>query len=296
MNETAPNTAQAGLLSWEDLGRQPAGRAFRRSLALLLRRPPDFFGRMAQSGGLHEPVTFFLIVLGALIVLAFPAALALLGLIAPDPAKTPADLYQLQILPSRVCGLLLVLLPLALVAAATVMVLLGTLFQVGGRPFGAGGWEASVSVWLYSGAAALCPVVAAAGLALVVSLVGFLLSLPWPGLRPVAAEVANWATWIASPIAGLVALVLLTRSLACGCAGAFHLEGTQGAAAAVSGLLLVAATVGGCWIIFARRGLAMGLAALALCLIIIGPIAAVRRKSLRGSFDNSELEIHNSHD
>ena len=137
-----PESAR-NLLSWEDLGAQPAGRAFRRSLAELLRRPGAFFRKMALTGGLHEPVAFFAIVLGAVIVLAFPAALAYFVLMQPDPARMAPEVYARYVLAAQGTGLALVLLPVALAAGAGAMVLLGTLFHLAGKPFGARNWEGS---------------------------------------------------------------------------------------------------------------------------------------------------------
>ncbi len=170
--------AAADLLSWEDLGAQPSGRAFRRSLAELLRHPAAFYRKMALTGGLHEPVAFFAVALGAVVVLAFPAALAYYLLMRPDPARMAPEVYARYVLVTQGTGVALVLLPVALAVGAGAMVLLGTVFHLAGKPFGTRNWEGSVSVWLYAGAGALVPLAAALVLLLLVSLAGCLLGVP----------------------------------------------------------------------------------------------------------------------
>ena len=102
------------MLSWENLGAQPPGQAFCQCMWELLVNRRSFFGKMATSGGLHEPLTFFAVVLGAGLLLAFPAALSYFGLSAPDPESLQITVYNAQTLPSKVAGLLVVLLPLVL--------------------------------------------------------------------------------------------------------------------------------------------------------------------------------------
>ena len=94
MTHTPMTQARNDLLDWENLSEVPAGRALRRSLAELLVRPGRFFGKMAISGGLFEPLAFFAVVLGAAILLAFPAALAYVRLAAPDPERVGAAAYS----------------------------------------------------------------------------------------------------------------------------------------------------------------------------------------------------------
>ncbi len=256
--ESAPE-----LLSWEDLGAQPAGRAFRRSLAELLLHPGAFFRKMALTGGLHEPVAFFAFVLGAVIVLAFPAALACFLLMRPDPARMAPEVYARYALAAQGTGLALVLLPVALAAGAGAMVLLGTVFHLAGKPFGARNWEGSVSIWLYAVSGALLPLAAALGLLLVVSLAGCVLGLP--------AAAAHW-TLLGGAGAALVAgLALLLGLTAVGCAEAFELEPVLGAAAAFSGVVAAAvlACAGGLGIGWPGAFCAFALAGLA--------IAALRR-------------------
>lgn len=267
MSQQPATTRDAeGLLSWEDLGAQPAGRAFRRSLGELLRRPGAFFSKMAVSGGLHEPAAFFALVLGGVVVLAFPAALAYFGLMQPDPARVPQEVYARYVLAAQGTGLAVVLLPLVLAVGAGAMLLLGTAFHLAGRLFGARNWEGSVSICLYAAAGALVPLAVALGLLFIVSLGGRLLGLAFPGSQPVAATVAYWALMAGLPAALVAALGLLLGLTAVGCARAFELDPILGAAAAFLGVMVAAALVvgGGLvvgwlgeWAVFALAGLAV---------------------------------------
>lgn len=232
------------MLSWENLGAQPVGRAFRQSMFELLARPRSFFRKMALSGGLHEPLTFFAVVLSAGLLLAFPAALSYFGLCAPDPERVTAEVYSAHTLPARVAGLLVMLVPVVLVAAGAGMVLLGTLFHLAGKPFGSRNWEGSVSVWLYSASAGLAPLVLFLAVAFVVSLAGYLIGIPWPAARETAAHLARW-TWLVLGGAGMLAgAALIVVDAVIGCTHAFELESSQGAGAGVSGLVLVAVALG----------------------------------------------------
>jgi hypothetical protein len=253
------------LLSWENLGVGSAGAAFRRSLAELLVHPGRFFGKMALDGGLFEPLAFLAVVLGAALVLAFPAALAYLQLSAPDPERLGLEAYAAALLPARAAGLLLVLLPLVLAAACTAMVLLGTLFHLGAKPFGAGNWEGSVSVWLYAGGAALVPLAAGVAVVFAVSLAGWLLGLPWPDMQPTAHQIAGWTARILLTAGLLAGAALMVLDAAVGCVRAFGLEPVLGAAAAVSGLVLVGLAAGGTAWVFGHVGPTAGVAVGAGC-------------------------------
>jgi hypothetical protein len=277
----AAGVAEKESLEWENLGAHASGRAFRKSLGELLLRPGRFFRKMALRGGLHEPLTFFGILLGVLILLAFPAALSYFGLTAPDPAETPVEVYQLHTLPSRVTGVLLVLLPVAVVVGVAATALLGSLFHGPAKLFGARNWEGSVSVWAYSSAAALVPPVAVAALIFVVSLAGYLLALAWPGVREPAGDVARWVATAALPAGGLVGLVLLVRNTIKGCSQAFGLDGSPGVAAALSGLLLIAALTVACIAAYRQWGFAGGTIVLGGVLVVAGVPAVLHVTSRR---------------
>ena len=241
---SAAATETQDLLSWESLGTRPATAAFRESLTELIARPREFFSKMARRGGLHEPLTFFIILLCTIVVLSFPAALAHFGVTAPDPAAEPAA-YRAQQVPAQVTGLLLVLLPLAAVVAAALTVVLGSLFHAPGKLFAPTNWEGSVSVWLYSVAGALAPVACATALVLVVSLPGYLLTLLAPATEGALAPIVKWWAYILLPSSALAGLVLLLRGLIVGCINAFETDVGVGLALALSGLLLVLVLVGG---------------------------------------------------
>jgi hypothetical protein len=272
---TEQATAEPGreVLTWEDLGVGSAGTAFRRSLTELLVHPGRFFGKMAVSGGLFEPLTFLAIVLGLVLVLAFPAALAYVKLAAPDPERLGAEVYAAALLPARATGLLLVLLPLVLAAACVAMLLLGTLFHIGAKLFGAHNWEGSVSVWLYAGGAALVPLTAGTAVVLATSLAGWLLSLLWPETQPAAHQAAAWMSRILLAAGLFAGLALVVLDAAIGCARAFGLEPVLGTAAAVSGLVVVGLAVGGTAWVFSHVGAGIGAAVCAGWVCAAGIIA-----------------------
>jgi hypothetical protein len=264
------------LLSWENLSGWPAGTAFRRSLAELLVHPGRFFGKMSLSGGLFEPLTFFAVVLGLGLVVAFPAALVYLQLAAPDPERLGAAAYAAALMPARATGLLLVLLPLALAVACGLMVLLGTVFHAGAKPFGARNWEGSVSLWLYTGGAALTPSVAAVAFTFAVSLAGWLLALLWPETRGSAQQIAAWTGRILIAAGLLAGAVLVVLDAAVGCVRAYGLEPVLGAAAAVAGLVAVGIAAGSTVWAFGHVGAAVGTAVGAgwTCAATVGALLA----------------------
>jgi hypothetical protein len=236
-------------------------------MAELLVHPARFFGRMATTGGLHEPLTFFAVTLTTAILLAFPAALSHLGVAAPDPERS-AELYALYVTPARVAGLLLVLLPLAVVVGCAKAVLLGSLFHAGGKVFGSRNWEGSVSVWLYAASAALVPGLISVGVVFVVSLAGYLLGLAWPGARETAGAFAGWTLLILGPAGLLAGLIVLVMHAIIGCTRAFELEAMLGAACGVSGLVVVGAALALSFWSFGGLGLAGGLIVAGACVLI----------------------------
>ncbi|MFW6188906.1 MAG: hypothetical protein ACOC7T_00600 [Planctomycetota bacterium] len=261
-------------LPWEDLGAHPAARAFRESLAELLFRPGSFFRRMARSGGLHEPLTFAVILVGAALLLSFPAALAYFGLTAPEPARVPAEEYVRHLLAPQATGLAVVLLPFAVAAAAGTAVFLGTLFYLPARLFGVRNWEGAVSVWVYSLSGATVPVLLSVGLILAVSTAGYLLGLAVPGSRDFSVPAARWVARISLGLGSLAAAGLGLALTAVGCIRAFDLEAPVGAAAAISGLLAACLALGaGGWLAF-RLGAAADLSGVAAALAAVGVFAA----------------------
>jgi hypothetical protein len=247
-------------LPWENLGVLSAGVAFRRSLALLLLHPVRFFRRMAVSGGLHEPVSFFAILLTMALLLSLPAALAYVGLTAPSPEKVSPEAYAAATLPARTATVVVVVFPLALVGGSVLMLLLGTLFHAGSRAFGPRNWEGSVSVWLYTLGGMLTPVVGWLALTFAAGLVGYLLGLPWPETRQSASDVVRWVVYISGAAAGALALVILVSGALIGSTQAAQDDAVMGAASGLAGLVLVALVLGaGVWG-FARQGMLVGLA------------------------------------
>jgi hypothetical protein len=261
-------------LPWEDLGSRPAGPALRRSLGELLAHPARFYRRMATTGGLHEPMTFFAVVLVAAVLLAFPATLSFHAVAAPAPEEVAAEVSAAYALPARLSGLLLVLLPLTAVAGCLAATLLGGLFHAGAKLFGAHNYEGSLSVWFYTLSAALVPLTLALSVLLVVSLGGYLLGVPWPALRESAAPFARWTALVLGSAALLAASVLVVVHCVVGCTQAFGLDAMLGAAAAVAGLLAAGGAAGLCAWSLRARGPALGLAVTGLVVALGAAVAA----------------------
>ncbi len=255
-------------LPWEDLGSRPAGRALRRSLAELLAHPARFYRRMATTGGLHEPMTFFAALLVAAVLLAFPATLSFHAVAAPAPEEVAAEVSAAYAFPARVSGLLLVLLPLTAVGGCVAATLLGGLFHAGAKLFGARNYEGSLSVWFYALSAALALLALALAVLLAVSLGGYLLAMPWPALGEAAAPFARWTALVLGSAALLAGAALLVVHCVVGCTQAFGLDAMLGAAAAVAGLLAAGGAAGLCAWSLRARGLAAGLAVTALVLLL----------------------------
>jgi hypothetical protein len=224
-------------LSWEDLGRHSPGNAFFESLRELILHPLRFFDRMATDGGLREPLTFFWIMATAVVLLAFPLALAHLGLTAPDPAEVSPATYSRYLLVPRIAGFALVLLPVILLAAGIMEVVTGSIFHLASRLFSSGTWEAAVSIWLYAKSAAAFPVVLAEALLCAVAVAAYLLVLSFPATETIGLRIAQLCPWI---MIGAVAISVATFLLAlvAGCTRTFHLEPATATAAALSGVLL----------------------------------------------------------
>jgi len=229
------------------------------TLKELLFNQRSFFEKMAVTGGLREPLTFFWILLSAVIVMSFPLALSHFALTAPDPAVVSTDVYNLHLLAPRATGFLTVLMPLSLCVGGMITVLQGTVFHLGAKFFGARNWEGSASIWCYARSAALAPIAAAEALACVMSVLACLLTVAWPGARAASASVVNWSLLALGGAAVLCSLVLFFSAVVNGCLRSFGLAPEVGVAAALAGVLLVVAIAAFVMLGFYRWGLAGGL-------------------------------------
>lgn len=260
------------MLAWEDLSARRPAAAFQDTLRELIFEQGKFFDRMAVTGGLREPLTFFWLLLAGGILMSFPLALAQFALTAPDPMQVSAEVYNLHLLPPRATGFLTVLLPVTLCLAGMAMVIQGTIFHLGGKFFGARNWEGSVSIWCYARSAGLAPIVAAEAVACAVSIPAWLVTLVWPGGRPAVGAVAHWCLLVLGCVAGVCAIVLFVSAVIRGCIRAFRLPPEVGLAAAVAGLLLtlaIAAFLGTGFLRWGLLGGAVTTASSALILIVL---------------------------
>lgn len=261
------------MLPWENLGAHRARDAFRRTLAELVFHPGEFFEKMATSGGLHEPLTFFWLVLLGVVLPSFPLALSYFGLTAPDPAGVSTEVYNMHLLPPRVAGIGTVLLPVVLAVCGLAVVACGTVFHAGARWFGACRWEGSVSIWTYAGGLGLVPVALAMAVCAVVSIACHLSTLPWLAVSTDAAgSVASVAVAGLGGLSVFAGLCLFLLSLVVGCVKSFT-AGSSGVAAALAGLIAVGLLVGLCPALFVLSGLTAGL-------IALGAVAALTVVSL----------------
>ena len=252
------------LLSWENLGEQPASKAFWQTLGELLLSPAQFFERMATSGGLREPLSFLWVIVTVTVIVGFPLALSYFALTAPSPLDVSAEAYSRYLLAPRLAGFAIVLLPVVLVLVGVLAVLTGGFFHLGARLFGAHGWEGSVSIWCYAHSAAAALLAAAETVACVVSISCYLATLAWTGADQGAATVARTAVWGLGGLGVLGGLVLLVVSLAVGCAHTFGLEAPVATAAALAGFLLATLVTAGPAVCFVLWGQKVGLTALAV--------------------------------
>jgi hypothetical protein len=262
------------LLSWENLGAQPASKAFLQSLWELALRPASFFDRMATSGGLREPLMFYWTMTTLLVVMSFPLALAHFGLTAPDASNVTAAAYNARLAAPRVTGFVTVLLPVALVAAGALALLCGTIFHLGARLFGAQDWEGCVSIWYYARSAWLAPFVLVEGLAAVMAIVCYLIALASPGIRGNLGSMTEGVMAMLGGVALVCGTAMMLIALVTGCSRAFKLDAAGGTAAAVAGLLAVTAVLVAppvCWLHWGRRvgGGALGCAALLLIVLLV---------------------------
>ena len=228
-----------GPLDWENLGAHPTGRAFWRTLKQLVFSQNTFFGRMATTGGLREPLMFMWLLLTAAIVMSLPLTLSHFALTAPDPASVSVETYNLHLLAPRVAGFLTTLLPFTLCVAGVLVVTGGTGFHLGAKFFGARNWEGSVSIWCYAKSAAFAPVVAAEAAVCAVSVLGWLLALAWPASKETAGMVAHWSIMVLGCGAALCSVALFFAGVLHGCTRSFNLEPAEGAAAALAGVLAI---------------------------------------------------------
>jgi len=259
VSATPEEPAAGGLLAWENLGARTPGSAFVQTLKELLFNQRRFFEKMATTGGLREPLTFFWILLSAVIAMSFPLALSHFALTAPDPAEVGSDVYNLHLLAPRATGFLTVLMPLSLCVGGMITVIQGTVFHLGARFFGARNWEGSVSIWCYARSAALAPIAAAEALACAISVLAYLLTVAWPGATAASASVVHWSLLILGGAAVLCSLVLFFSAVVNGCLRSFGLTPEVGIAAALAGVLLVVAVAAFVVLGFYRWGLTGGM-------------------------------------
>lgn len=230
-------------LPWEDLSDCPPAPAFRKTVRMLFLSPRRFFALMADTGGLHEPLTFLWIALAVLLCLIFPVTLIQFRLQAPSPeAVTPAQ-YAAFMVPARAAGFLLVLLPITLCVAAGAALLVALIYHLGTTVTGARGAERTLSAWAYMLGGCLILFSAGMVIALGGGLACLIVSLKSPRYRPQLAAVTDGCILIAACVSGVLSAVHLLVGLY-----SFHRQKTdQDAGGAIRSML---AGIGGMVIAF----------------------------------------------
>ena len=274
--QTAKNEEQ--VLPWENLGAHHAWHAFRRTLAQLITNPRDFFSRMATSGGLHEPVTFFWMMMLTVILPSFPLALSYFGLTAPDPGQVSVEVYNAHLLAPRITGITTVLLPVALVLGGVLLVMCGSIFHAGAKWFGVPRWEGSVSLWSYAGGLGLLPVALAAWVCAILCIGGYLATVWAPGTAATLGSIAWGIIFWGGMLSVVVGFGLFVMALIIGSVNAMDMDTGPGAAASLLGLIFVGAFAVLVPVLFSTHGWQTGLmtlgictAAAVLCLLLPGP-------------------------
>jgi hypothetical protein len=227
--------------------------------------PARFFSGMAVTGGLHEPVAFFVVLLCALVVVCLPLALCVAAL--GDGGGRLAAVQG--------AALGFALLPFLLPAGSGLMVVLGTLFHLPARLLARPRWEGAVAVWMYSVGAALGVLAAACAVALAFSLPAAVLAALRPGLAAAADRVVQWALVAAGGVGLMAALAVLVTDLCVGCMHALPCDAAVGAAAGLAGLVVAAAPVGLPLLIGLRYGAGAALLALGLCGVAAGVLTGL---------------------
>ena len=273
-----PAEGEDQVLPWENIGAHHAWFAFRRTLAQLITNPGGFFDRMATSGGLHEPVTFFWLMMLAVIVPSFPLALSYFGLTAPDPGQVPVEVYNTHLLAPRITGITTVLLPITLVLGGVLLVGLGSIYHAGAKWLGVKRWEGSVSLWSYAGGLGLLPVGLAACICAVLCIAGYVATIWAPGAQATLGSVAWGVIFWVGMLSVIVGFGLFLMALVIGSLNATNLDTGPGLAAALLGLAFVGLFVVLVPVLLSTQGWKSGLtalgvstAAVVLSLMLPGP-------------------------
>jgi len=262
-SQAAENEEQ--VLPWENLGAHHAWYAFRRTLAQLITNPRDFFSRMATSGGLHEPMTFFWMMMLAVILPSFPLALAYFGLTAPDPGQVSVEVYNAHLLVPRITGITTVLLPVALVLGGVLLVIFGSIYHAGAKWLGTDRWEGSVSLVSYAGGLGLLPVGLGACVCAVLCIAGYLATIWAPGAAATVGSIAWGVIFWGGLLSVIVGFGLFVMALIIGNINAMSLDTGRGVAASIVGLVFVGLFAALVPIMFSTRGWKTGLITLGIC-------------------------------
>jgi hypothetical protein len=288
---TASQRSSSEFLSWENLQAQTPGTAFRQTVEDLLLHPGRFFSRMATTGGLREPLTFFWLILAAGVLLSFPLALSCFMLTAPPPLEVSVEEYNAYLLPPRLAGFSTVLFPVTLVVAALGLLAAASVIHVGARLFGARNWQGSASIVIYSASAGFVPLVAVEALACLLSIICYLITVFWPGTAATFGFVAPACVY-ALLVACAAGLVLTLRSLVYGFTRSFGLDAASGIACTLAGVILLCAIAAGIghattkW--GAKGALITTASALALIVIVSLVHVAMRAEKLKTAQSQSE--------
>ncbi|MFW5923362.1 MAG: hypothetical protein ACOCSQ_03150 [Planctomycetota bacterium] len=239
MSRTTTTTTEDMGLPWEELGKHRAAGAFFRTAIELSLHPIRFTRRMSSDGGLHEPLLFFWLIVSMSILVAFPLALSYFSLAAPPAESVSREAYNLHLLPPRITGFLVIILPVILLLGALSLITAGTVFYLAGRFFGVNAWEAAVSIWCYAKCSAMVPVVMAEILVLLITVTCYVISRSDPGMMGLCRQTARISLIAGALTALLLSAGLFFTHLIAGTIQVFHLDPASGTAAALAGTAMI---------------------------------------------------------
>ncbi len=251
-NTISPNTP----LPWENLGAHRPATAFMRTAGELMLHPVRFAERMASAGGLYEPFMFFWITLSAAIISSFPLALAYFGLTAPPPQTVSISTYNLHLLPSRLTGFLVIMLPVLMFVGAVFLVAGGTLLYIAGQFFGLHRWEGAVTILSYAESASLIPVVIGELLLGLMAGSCYAVKLTSPAHTNIATNIMSRALPVLTILALLISLTIFFTVLFAGTIRTFRLDSASGIAATLAGVALISVSALGPVVSYRLWGLA----------------------------------------
>lgn len=237
-NTNSPNNP----LPWEHLGANPSIQAFLLTALELVLHPVRFSRRMATEGGLHEPLMFFWVTMTIATLSSFPLALSYFGVAGPSPQSVSISTYNLHLLPSRLTGFLVLILPVLMFVGAVFLLVGGTIFYLAGQFFGIRRWEGAVTILSYAKSGSLIPLVVAELLLFLLVVACYVVTLIAPEYSDLATRLLTTSLPFTAVLMVLLSAAVFFTLLLAGTIQTFQLDAASGTAASLSGIVLVFVT------------------------------------------------------